>query len=113
MFFVDIFGEYWSLQRLKQMTKFKCKDSEITKMKFGKLAACIAATSLIAAPALAQSQQSVSKSAVSKVERVAATSEGDSKLEGENGILIGILASAAIIGGFFLIAETTDNPTSP
>ena len=78
-------------------------------MKFGKLAACIAATSLMAAPALAQSQQSAAKS----VERVAATSGDSSKLEGENGILIGILASVAVIGGFFLLAETTDNPTSP
>ena len=81
-------------------------------MKFGKFAACIAATSLMAAPALAQSQQGVAKPAVSKVERVSAKSESDSKLEGGNGVLIGILASAAIIGGFFLIAETS-NPSSP
>lgn len=78
-------------------------------MKFGKSAACMAALSLIASPALAQSQQS----AASKVERVAATSDGSSKLEGENGVLLGILASVAVIGGFFLLAESTDNPASP
>ncbi len=84
-------------------------------MKFGKLAACIAATSLIASPALAQSQQSAAKSAVSKVERVAATGENSSKLEGDNSVLLGILASVAVIGGFLLIAETSDgsSPTSP
>ncbi len=86
-------------------------------MKFGKLAACIAATSLIAAPALAQSQKSVAKPVASKVERVSAKSKGASNLEGENSVLIGLLASAAVIGGFFLIAEvsddTSDSPTSP
>ncbi|MGB5484613.1 hypothetical protein [Parasphingorhabdus sp.] len=84
-------------------------------MKFGKLAASIAATSLMAAPALAQSQQGVAKPAVSKVERVSAKSERASKLEGGNGALIGILAAAAVIGGFFLIAESTDpdNSVSP
>ncbi|NCP44779.1 MAG: hypothetical protein GW822_15325 [Sphingomonadales bacterium] len=81
-------------------------------MKFGKLAACIAATSLVAAPALAQSQQSVAKPVASQVERVSASSNDSSKLEGENGILIGLLASAAVIGGFFLIAESQD-PVSP
>ena len=82
-------------------------------MKFGKFAACIAATSLVAAPALAQSQQGVAKPAVSKVERVSAKSERASKLEGENGGLIGLLASAAVIGGFFLIAESSEPATSP
>ncbi len=82
-------------------------------MKFGKIAACIAATSLIAAPALAQSQASVAKPVAATVERVAAKSEGASKLEGENSVLLGILVSAAVIGGFFLLAETSDNPSSP
>lgn len=79
-------------------------------MKFGKLAAGLAAATLMAAPALAQSQ---AKPVAAKVERVAATGKDASNLEGENGVLIGILASAAIIGGFFLIAESSDNPSSP
>jgi|GEM_PF-794218 len=82
-------------------------------MKFGKLAACIAATSLIASPALAQSQQSAGKSVASQVKRVAATSADASKLEGENSVLLGLLASVAVIGGFFLIAEVSDSPASP
>lgn len=81
-------------------------------MKFAKIAACIAATSMIAAPALAQSQQSVAKPVGSKVERVSAKTEDASNLEG-NGALLGILASVAVIGGFFLLAETSDSPTSP
>ncbi|PHR11433.1 MAG: hypothetical protein COA41_20195 [Sphingopyxis sp.] len=81
-------------------------------MKFGKLAACIAATSLVAAPALAQSQQSAAKPAAAKIERVSAKSDDASELEGENGVLIGLLAAAAVIGGFFLIAESSD-PVSP
>ena len=32
---------------------------------------------------------------------------------GENGVLIGLLASVAVIGGFFLIAEVSDSPSSP
>ena len=81
-------------------------------MKLGKLAACMASVSLIASPALAQSQQNVAKPAVSKIERVAAKSEAASKLEGGSEGLIGLLVTAAIVGGFFLIAETTDGPTS-
>tara|TARA_R110000850_G_scaffold130612_2_gene251147 strand:- start:133 stop:378 length:246 start_codon:yes stop_codon:yes gene_type:complete len=81
-------------------------------MKFGKLAACIAATSLMASPALAQSQQSAAKAVSAQVERVAATSSDSSKLEGD-GVLIGLLASVAVIGGFFLIAEVSDSPSSP
>tara|TARA_R110002124_G_scaffold221577_1_gene387101 strand:- start:385 stop:642 length:258 start_codon:yes stop_codon:yes gene_type:complete len=85
-------------------------------MKFGKIAACIAATSMIAAPALAQSQQSVAKPVAAKVERVSAKTENASNLEG-SGTLLGILASVAVIGGFLLIAEVSesdsDTPTSP
>ena len=85
---------------------------ETMKMKFGKLAAGLAAASLMAAPALAQSQAGAAKPVAAKIERIAATGSDASNLEGENGVLIGILASAAIIGGFFLIAESTD-PASP
>ena len=82
-------------------------------MKFGKLAACIAATSLVAAPALAQSQQSAAKPAAAKIERVSAKSDNASKVEGESGLLIGLLATAAVVGGFFAIAESSSPPASP
>ena len=82
-------------------------------MKFGKIAACLAATSLVAAPALAQSQANA-KPVAAKVERVSAKSESASKLEGGNNALLGILVSAAVIGGFFLLAESSDpSPSSP
>lgn len=82
-------------------------------MKFGKFAACVAATALIASPALAQSQQNPSKTATSEVERAAAVSKDDSKLEGGSESLIGILVAASLIAGFFILAETSDGPASP
>lgn len=77
-------------------------------MKFGKLAAGIAAVSLVAAPVAAQSVNSVAPA----VERVSANSSSSEKLEGENGILIAILAAAAVIAGIIIIADDND-PTSP
>ena len=65
-------------------------------MKFGKLAAGFAAVSLIAAPVAAQ--------AAPAVERIAATSSSSEQLEGENGILIALLAAAAVIAGIIIIA---------
>lgn len=73
-------------------------------MNFGKLAAGIAAVSLIAAPVAAQ--------AAPAVERIAAKSASSEKLEGQNGILIALLAAAAVIAGIIIIADD-DDPTSP
>ncbi len=77
-------------------------------MKFGKLAAGIAAVSLIAAPVAAQ----VSNSAAPAVERIGATSTSSEELEGGSGILIALLAAAAVIAGIIIIADD-DDPTSP
>ena len=77
-------------------------------MKLGKLAASLAAVTLIAAPVAAQASNSVAPS----VERVAATSSSSEKVEGENGILIAVLAAAAVIAGIIIIADDND-PTSP
>jgi len=74
-------------------------------MKFNKLAAATAALSLVAAPVAAQS-------VAPAVEHVAATNAGGEQLEGENGILIAILAAAAVIAGIIIIADH-DDPTSP
>ncbi|WP_138104702.1 hypothetical protein [Parasphingorhabdus sp.] len=82
-------------------------------MKIRKFAACVAASALIASPALAQSQQNLTQTAASGVDRVAAVSKDDSKLEGGNESLIGILVAASLIAGFFIIAETSDGPSSP
>ncbi|MEH6790770.1 hypothetical protein [Parasphingorhabdus sp.] len=77
-------------------------------MKFGKLAAGIAAVSLVAAPVAAQATGSLAPA----VERVGAASASSEKLEGGNGILIGVLAAAAVIAGIIIIADD-DDPTSP
>lgn len=76
-------------------------------MKFGKLAAGIAAASLITAPVAAQ-VASVSAPA----ERVGASSTSSEELEGGSGILIALLAAAAVIAGIIIIADD-DEPTSP
>ncbi|MEQ8744382.1 hypothetical protein [Parasphingorhabdus sp.] len=77
-------------------------------MKFGKLAAAVAAVSLVAAPVAAQAVNS----SASAAQRVGAISPFDEKLEGENGILIALLAAAAVIAGIIIIAGDND-PTSP
>jgi len=77
-------------------------------MKFGKLAASVAAVTLVAAPVAAQS----ANSSAPAVERVGANSSSAEQLEGENGILIALLAAAAVIAGIIIIADDND-PTSP
>lgn len=81
-------------------------------MKFNKLAASVAAVSLMTAPAMAQSVQSTAPVA----ERIGATSEAQAeKLEGNTGILIGVLAASAVIAGIVIISNDDDDdaPTSP
>ncbi|CAO1653309.1 hypothetical protein [Parasphingorhabdus sp. NYA22] len=77
-------------------------------MKFGKLAASLAALTLVASPVVGQSSNSVSPA----VQRTSANSAPLEKLEGENGILIALLAAAAVIAGIIIIADDND-PTSP
>ncbi|VWX57497.1 hypothetical protein [Sphingorhabdus sp. 109] len=79
-------------------------------MRFGKIGmAAAAAASLVSAPVLAQASQPVS-SAV----RTSATVEGENDLEGGSGIIIAILAAAAVIAGIIIAADGSDDtPTSP
>ena len=73
-------------------------------MKIRNLALAAAAVSLAASPAIAEAA----------FERSIAPVEGEGELEGENGILIAILAAAAIIAGIIVAAGSgTDAPTSP
>lgn len=79
-------------------------------MKFNKLAASVAAVSLMTAPAMAQAVQSTAPVA----ERIGATADADAeKLGGSSGIIIGVLAAAAVIAGIIIIADDDDDPTSP
>tara|TARA_R110001599_G_scaffold169808_1_gene359802 strand:- start:62 stop:355 length:294 start_codon:yes stop_codon:yes gene_type:complete len=77
-------------------------------MKFGNLAAAVAAVSLVAAPVAAQAVSSFAPT----IERAGAKSAASEQLEGENGILIALLAAAAVIAGIIIIAGDND-PTSP
>lgn len=74
-------------------------------MKFRNIALATAAVSLAASPAIAEAA----------FDRSTAPVEGESQLEGEGGILIAVLAAAAIIGGIIIIAGSngTETPTSP
>lgn len=79
-------------------------------MKLNKLAAAVAAVSLVTAPAMAQSVQSTAPVA----ERIGATADTEAeKLEGSSGILIGVLAAAAVIAGIIIIADDDDDAASP
>ncbi|MBV7259274.1 hypothetical protein [Erythrobacter crassostreae] len=74
-------------------------------MKFRNLALATAAVSLAASPAIAEAA----------FDRASAPVEGESELSGENGILIALLAAAAVIAGIIVIAsdDGEDLPTSP
>jgi len=79
-------------------------------MRFGKIGmAAAAAASLVSAPGLAQAVQPGSS-----VARTSATVEKDNKLEGSTGIIVALLAAAAVIGGIIIAADgSEDTPTSP
>lgn len=77
-------------------------------MKLTKLAAAVAAATLISAPVTAQAVQSVSPA----VERTGAVEADAENLEGSTGIILGILAAAAVIAGIIIIADD-DEATSP
>lgn len=70
-------------------------------MKFRTLLAATAAISLAASPALAQTSVTA--------ERVAAPVQGESELEGGSGIIIAILAAAAIIAGIVIAVDGSDD----
>jgi|TARA_R110002049_G_scaffold87815_6_gene222341 hypothetical protein len=88
----------------------KCETLKELNMRFGKIGmAAAAAASLVSAPVLAQAAQPVSSLA-----RTSATVEGENNVEGGSGIIIAILAAAAVIGGIVIAADgSEDTPTSP
>ncbi|MDG2002020.1 MAG: hypothetical protein P8J20_01685 [Novosphingobium sp.] len=78
----------------------------------------IAAALAMVAPSVATARPAVdalslNNAAVQPV-RAAAKQDGKKmKLEGENGILIALLAAAAVIAGIIIIADGSNEPTSP
>lgn len=79
-------------------------------MNLKKLAASVAAITLVTAPAMAQAVQSTAPVA----QRIGASTDNAEKLEGSTGIIVGVLAAAAVIAGIIIIADDDDDaPTSP
>lgn len=73
-------------------------------MKFRNVVAATAALSLAATPAIAEAA----------FDRAAAPVEGESELEGGSGIILAILAAAAVIAGIIIAADGDDDgPVSP
>ena len=68
-------------------------------MKFRTLAAAAAAITVAATPAIAEAS----------FDRVAAPVSGESELEGGSGILLAVLAAAAVIAGIVLVADGGDD----
>lgn len=78
-------------------------------MRFGKIGmAAVAAASLVSAPVFAQAAPA------SQPVRAAASTADESNVEGGSGIILAILAAAAVIAGIIIAADGSDNtPTSP
>jgi uncharacterized membrane protein HdeD (DUF308 family) len=71
-------------------------------MKMFKAAiAAIALTTMVGAPVFAQA-----------VSRVSAVSSEEAEAEGSTGIIIGVVAAVAVVGGIIVIADD-DEPNSP
>lgn len=70
-------------------------------MKFRNLLAATAAISLAASPALAQSSANVDRTS-------APVAQDESELQG-SGIILAILAAAAVIAGIIIIADNGDD----
>jgi hypothetical protein len=84
-------------------------------MRFGKVSlAVIAAASLISAPVVANAATASKAVSAAKSKRTAPVSKEESKLGGGSGVIVGILAVAAIIAGIVIAAgNDSDGPTSP
>ena len=85
-------------------------------MRFGKISlAALAAASLVSAPVMAQSLSPAAKAVgTSKVKRVGANTQEESKLGGGSGVIVAVLAAVAVIGGIVIAAGNDDDePTSP
>lgn len=79
-------------------------------MSFKKLALALSVSTLVIAPTIAQAADSVAPA------RTSSSVTDAEKIEGGSGILIALLAAAAVIAGIILIADGDDDedlPTSP
>jgi hypothetical protein len=85
------------------------------KMRFGKVSlAAIAAASLLSAPVVAQSATATKAPVKASVKRAGTATKEESNLGKGSGVIVAILAGAAIIAGIVIAAGNNgDGPTSP
>ena len=76
------------------------------------IASSAIALSMTTAPVLA-AQNSASALPLSAAKQVRASTKGDNESELAPAVIIGVLATAAIIGGAIALANNDDDPDSP
>ncbi len=79
-------------------------------MRLAKYMMAVAACSLASAPALAES--AASKLSVSNLEMSRASTEAGESNDLAPAVIIGVLATVAIIGGAVALADSNDDPDS-
>lgn len=79
-------------------------------MRMSKLLAAVAMSSLIATPALAKTASPLSIANAGSV-KASTSSKKSNKLA--PGVMVGVLAGAAVIGGIIAIADDNNSPDSP
>jgi len=84
------------------------------KLLAASAAAMMATAPVIAASPRAGSTNSVVQNAVKARQMIGARYQADQKqkAEGADGIIIGVLAAAAVIGGIIIAADENDEPQS-
>jgi hypothetical protein len=81
-------------------------------MRFGKSLLAAAAISMAATPALAAPANVAASLSVAQSARVGSATSQKNELAG-GGIVIAVLAVAAVIAGIVIIADDNDSPDSP
>lgn len=85
-------------------------------MRFGKISlAAVAAASLMSAPVMAQAVSAApNANSTAQVKRAGAEREDENKIGRGAGVILGILALVAIVGGIVIASgNNADTPTSP
>lgn len=81
-------------------------------MRFGKYLAAVAAVTMAASPALAAPASSTASLSISKTARAGSQSAKKNDLTG-SGVIVAIVAAAAVIAGIIIVADSDDKPNSP
>jgi hypothetical protein len=96
-------------QRGKHNLRFEISKGSVS-MSFSKIAtAALTALSLVAVPTIASAAPAASKLSVASA-RTSAPAKGNKALGG--GVIIAVLAAAAVIAGIVIAADSNGSPTS-